>query len=135
MLCVSRNAIEHRLKTKKFGTRHQRVDGSVLQGNADAAANCIGLGLDVIARNRSRACAWLQQGGEDADGGAFAGAVWAKKTEYFTSGDFKVDTVNGTDFVFTTSEGTHEVRGDDGGLQRGHGVQATSSLSGVLAAV
>ena len=135
MLCVSRNAIEHRLKTKKFGARHQRVDGSVLQGNADAAANCIGLGLDVIARNRSRACAWLQQGGEDADGGAFAGAVWAKKTEYFTSGDFKVDTVNGADFVFTTSEGTHEVGRDDGGLRGGHGVQATSSLRGVLAAV
>ena len=84
-----------RLKTKKFGTRHQRVDGSVLQGNADAATNCIGLGLDVIARNRSQPALGLSKVVRMRTV-VLAGA-WAKKTEYFTSGDFKVDTVNGTD--------------------------------------
>jgi hypothetical protein len=69
----------------------QAVDGRVLRGEADAAADLLGLGHDVVARDPRAALVGRAERGEDADGGRLAGSVRAEQPADRACGHRQVD--------------------------------------------
>ena len=75
------DAVQHGLEPHQLAPGHQRVDGGVLQGDADRPAHRAGLRLHVVARHPGPARRGPQQGGEHADEGGLAGAVGPEEPE------------------------------------------------------
>ena len=69
----------------------QPVDGGLLGGDADAAADGGGLVDDVEAGHRGPALGRCGQRGEDADGRGLAGAVVAEQAEHGAGRDLEVE--------------------------------------------
>ena len=69
------------------------VDRGVLAGQADRAADAVGVLHDVAAGDRGGARVGTQEGREDADGGGLARAVGAEDPEHGSLGDGQVDAV------------------------------------------
>ena len=89
--------------------REVLVDGGVLAGEADPAADLVGLADDVVAEDVGLAAVGAQQGGEHLHGGGLAGAVRAEDAVDRAGRHRQVDSVDGPGLT----ERLHEARGLD----------------------
>jgi hypothetical protein len=70
---------------------HELVQGRLLEGHAEHAADGRGLGPDVEAEDACRPRGRAQKRGQDPHGGRLAGAVAAEEAEDLTLGDGEAD--------------------------------------------
>jgi hypothetical protein len=94
------------------------VDGGVLAGQADPAADGARPGDDVDAVDQRAAGVRAQQRGEHAHGGGLAGAVGPEQAEHGAALDGERDAVERP----VGAEGDPHVLDDDGGCVGGHDV-------------
>jgi hypothetical protein len=114
--------------------REVLVDGRVLPGEADPAAQLHGVADDVEPGNADGAGVGLEQRREHADRRRLAGAVGAQQSEHAARWRREVDPVQGPD----VAEGLHQAGHVDRRLARFHalhGRQATDGLGRLLAAI
>ncbi len=79
-----------------------------LQANADAVFQLPVLLIGVEPENADFAGGSLANAFENFDGGCFAGAVGAEKTEDFAGVDFEVNAADGSDVAIRLSQAPHE---------------------------
>ena len=90
------------------------IEGCAVGEEADAAADFLGLGLDVEAGDGGAAEGGLEKSAEEAEGGGLASAVSPEETEDFAGSAGEGDAVDGADeSAFTVAEGFGEVFCDD----------------------
>lgn len=65
------------------------VQAGLLEYDAGVFADEAGLFVYVVAGDGDCACGFVEDGGEDGDGGGFAGAVGPEQGEEFTGFDIK----------------------------------------------
>ena len=111
-----RQAVEHGLQVQQLVAGHQRIDGRILQGDADVAAHIVGLRDDVETGDLCRAGRRPQQRRQHADDRALAGAVRAEEAEDLAVLHLEVDTVD----RLHLTEVANETLGSDGRLLAVH---------------
>ena len=90
-----RKSVQSRLKPNELATGHQRVEGRLLERDADRLADLARLGDDVVARDPRGAARGAQERGEHADRGRLAGAVRAEEGVDLALGHVEVDAAHG----------------------------------------
>ncbi len=112
---LGRDAEEHGLEVHELGAGHQRVDGRVLEGHADAPSDLAGVAHDVESGHGGSAARGLQQRGQHPHGGGLPRPVRTEEPEDLAPPDRQVDAVDGDE----VAEAALEALGDDDRLAQG----------------
>ena len=121
--------VQRALHAQQLAAGHQRVDGRLLERDADRAAHRVAVAHHVVAGDPGVARGRPQQRREDAHHGRLPGAVGAEKTVDLAVADFEIEPVDGADAAL---EFSYELLDFDGG---GHvGIEPTESAAAYSAA-
>jgi len=82
-----------------FLSAEARVEGSARGKKADVGTDFFRVFDDIVASNHSGAVGGLENGGEHAEGGGFAGAVGAEQAVNLAGLALKANVIDGTDFA------------------------------------
>src|SRR5690606_21437828 len=74
---------------------HVVIDRSELARQANAPTDSGGVFKDIVTKDVGRTTIGPQERGEDADGGRFAGAIWAKDAIDAARGHTKIEAIQG----------------------------------------
>ena len=113
------DAVQHGLEPHELAPGHQRVDGGVLQGDADRPAHRARLGHHVVAGHPGPPGGRAQERGEHAHEGGLAGAVRPEEAEDLALLDDQVDAGDGGEVAEAPDEAlrldrvAHEVAASD----------------------
>ena len=86
---IAGDLIRHGEEIQKLPDFHAVVNAEIVGHVADAAAHAERITRHTVAIDRAFATRGLEQRGQEADRGAFAGAVGADEAEHFTRVDFR----------------------------------------------
>lgn len=85
------------LKLDQLAPGHERVERSLLKGDADAAAYRVGLGGNVVAGHAGVSAGGAQERDQHAHDGGLAGSVWPEEAIHLTRLDREIDAIDGLD--------------------------------------
>ena len=92
-------AIEHALKLEEVPAGGEVVEAHLLHREADAPADGLGIGVDVVPGHADASRGLPEQRGEYLHRGGLAGAVGAQEAEELLPGDIEVDACDGAGAV------------------------------------
>lgn len=93
------------MEAEEFASGLLLVEGGVLEGDADAAADLVGLGYGVVAGDGDGAAGGEEEGDEHSDDGGFAGAVGSEEAVDFAALDGEIDVIDGLDGAEAADQG------------------------------
>ena len=95
-----------------FAAGEVPVDGGVLAGEPDTAANSVGVPDDVMAQDPGPSGIGADNGGQHSHGGGLTGAVGPEQAQYRAGRHAKIDSVEGHHLAVAFGEALN----DDGGI-------------------